>query len=138
MVTRDEYLNRFRRAREKRVVKKAGKKLIWDEEKMIEALAEDMVPVQMQHCILRVHPKMSGKPKDRFLSAFNICGSVFQKYGYMRKNSFKLNAKGVKNERRHKRETEASSKRTRYLALVKKLWGASIRAYENENRRRGR
>lgn len=126
MVTNSEYLERFKKIRAKRVRSRAGKDLIFDEDRMIRALVDREVPTMMQHCILRVHPKMVGNDKERFLSAFNICAAVFQKNGYMRRRSFKMTGKGIKNNRRHQRETEAAGKRNRYIAIVNRLWRASM------------
>jgi len=138
MATRAEYLDRFRRIRHKRIIKRAGKALIFDEEAMIRALADKKVPTMMQHCVIRVKPKMSGKDKEQYLSAFNICAAVFQKNGYMRKNSFTMTSKGQKNNSRHQREKEAGAKRSKFNSMTNRLWKTSIDMYKKERKERSK
>lgn len=129
MATKQQYLDRFKKLREKRIVRRAGGKgLIFDEDDMLGALVERKVPTMMQHCILRVYKKVHGTDKEKFISAFNICAAVFQNNGYMQSRSFTMTGKGVKNNRRHQREAEASSKRGSFNTLVNRLWRMPMEA----------
>ena len=131
--TRKEYLDRFKKIRQKRILKRAGgKDLIFDEERMIRAHVDREVPVMMQHCILKVYKKMRGGDKERYISAFNICAAVFQKNGYMKKKSFKMTGKGETNNDRHSTEKKASEKRGKYLRLTNRLWRVPMARLERE------
>lgn len=137
MATQKEYLDRFKKIREKRILRRAGKPLIFDEDRMVQALVDREVPTMMQHCILRVYPKVPGNDKERFLSAFNICAAVFQNHGYMRARSFTMTGKGTKNNGRHQREADASAKRNRYMAMVNRLWRVPMEALRDERKQSG-
>lgn len=137
--SRKEYLMRFARIREKRILKRiGGTPLIFDEMRMLEALVDREVPTMMQHCILRVVKKVPGTEKEKFISAFNICAAVFQKNGYMYSRSFKMTGKGSKNNMRHQREKEASLKRSRYMSLVSRLWRKSMEAIHDDRKKKNR
>lgn len=141
MATRREYLDRFKQIRHKRVMKKAGKALLVDEDTMLGLIAERKVPTMVQHCVLKVKKKMDLKhanEKDAYLSAFNICIWVFREYGYMRRNGFTMTGKGVKRNRLHQREKEAAQKRSKYDRLTNRLWRAAIADYNEEKRNRRR
>jgi hypothetical protein len=137
---RKEYLNRFKRLRLNRVLKVAGKPLIFDEDQMLQAIFDRKVPTCCQHCIIKVFKKMKAgqhpRDKDAYLSAFNICAWVFKTYGYMykTKGSMKLTGKGQKNNRRHQRERDAGVKRGKYEQLTNKLWRASLQRIRDDRR----
>jgi len=135
---RKEYLDRFKKIRAKRIRKRAGKDLIFDEDVMIGHLANRAVPTMMQHCVLQVRKKMDGNEKEKYISAYNICSWVFQEYGYMRKGSLKMTGKDQKNNTRHQRETDASSKKQKFNALTMRLWRNSIEEYKREQFNRTR
>jgi hypothetical protein len=130
------YVRRIAKARTKRIEKRVGKKLIFSEESMLNLLLHRKVPTMVQHCILKVKEKVSGSEHERFVSAFNICGWVFQHYGYLRRSNstMPMTGKGVKRNRQHQREKEASRKFSRYNTLVNKLWGQSLKALQKEKK----
>lgn len=137
--TRQEYLERFKKIRAWRLKKKAGgRRLIFDEDRMVQALLDREVPTMMQHCILRVYKKASGgSDRERFLSAFNICAAVFQKNGYMQGGSFTMTGKGMNNNRRHQREADASAKRTNFASMANRLWRVPMEALRDERKQSG-
>lgn len=138
MASRKEYLDRFKKIRAKRIAKRAGKDLIFDEDAMVGHLAQDEVPACMQHCVLQVRKKMSGSDKEKYISSYNICAAVFQKHGYMKKNSLKLTAKGKTNNTRHMREKEAGKKRGQFITLTRRLWRTSIVQFMKDKSNRTR
>ena len=84
------------------------------------------VPTQMQHCMLKVFPKMEGDPKQKYVAAFNICAAVFEKNGYQ-KSGLRLTGKGFRNNRRHQREEEVGYKREKFGALTERLWKNTLK-----------
>jgi len=136
LASRQEYLNRFKKIRAERIRRRAGKDLIFDEDTMIGHLANDAVPTMMQHCVLQVRKKVEGNEHEKYISAYNICASVFQKYGYMKNESLVMTSKGTKNNNRHKKEKEAAGKKSKFLALTRRLWKKSIERYKEEEVRR--
>ena len=81
------YIRRLAKARTRRIEKRVGKPMIFSEEAMLQLLIDRKVPTMVQHCILKVKKKVSGSDHEKFISAFNICGWVFQHYGYLRKSN---------------------------------------------------
>jgi hypothetical protein len=128
------YVRRIAKARTRRIEKRVGKPMIYDEETMLYLLMNRKVPTMVQHCILKVKEKVKGSQHEKFISAFNICGWVFQTYGYMKKSqtSMDMTGKGIKRNRQHQREKEASAKNSKYQSLVRKLWGPSLAALKKE------
>lgn len=142
MANKKEFLTRMQRNRVKRhagIVGRVGD-LIFDENKMLEQILDRKVPTMMQHCVIKVMPKLEGTDRVAFIGAYNICSSVFMKYGYVRKNSvnFKMTAKGVANNRRHQREKEASRKKARWDSLVKRLWQNAMNEIKQQRKERKR
>lgn len=128
------YHDRLVKRREKRVVKKAsGKDLIFNEFEMLDFIRGNQVPVMVQHCILKVYRKMRGSGRERFLSAFNICSAVFQNNGYLWEGRLKMSGKGVKRNRMHQREKEASSKRGKYKRMIDVLWRSALNRQERKS-----
>lgn len=121
------YIDRLADLRAQRVRRRAGKALIHEEPEMLGLIGKNKVPTMIQHCVLKVIKKMPGSDKEKFLSAFNICSATFSKHGYTQRGSMSMTGKGVKRNRRHQREKEASVKKTRYNNLVDRLWKASIK-----------
>lgn len=133
------YVRRIAKARTRRIEKRVGKPMIFTEEAMLQLLRERKVPTMVQHCILKVTKKVKGSQHEKFVSAFNICGWVFQTYGYIRKSNTQmpLTGKGVKRNRQHQREKESSKKFSEYNSLVRRLWGPSIAALNKEKTKKG-
>lgn len=121
-----------RRQREKNIEKRVGKALMWNETQIVDYLATDKVPTQMQHCILKVRDKVQGTDQEKFISAFNICGAVFTRNGYQQSNSMTLTSKGLRNNMMHRREIEAGEKRARYVSIVQRLYGPAIEDLKKE------
>lgn len=121
------YLDRLAEIRAQRVRRRAGKALIHEEPQMLDLISANKVPTMIQHCILKVGKKMPGSEKEKFLSAFNICSATFSKYGFTNRGTMNMTGKGVKRNRRHQREKEASTKKTRYNNLVDRLWKSAIK-----------
>lgn len=121
-----------RAKREKDIENRIGKKLMWNETQIVDYLAADKVPTQMQHCILKVREKIPGTEHKKFISAFNICGAVFTRNGYQQPLSMTLTSKGLKNNMMHRREVAAGEKRGRYVSLVDRLYGAAIEDSKQE------
>lgn len=128
------YHARLAALRMARVRRRAGKELIHNEEDMLDLIARNKVPVMVQHCVLKVMPKVGGNDREKFLSAFNICSATFSKHGYTQRNSMAMTGAGVKRNRRHQREKEASTKKTRYNNLVDRLWRAAIKRQQTEQK----
>lgn len=119
------------RLRQKRIESRAGKALIIEEEEMLSLIEGNKVPTMLQHCILKVMKKMGGSEREQFISAVNICSATFSKYGYT-KLPMRMTGKGIKRNRLHQREKEASGKKARYNGKVRKLWAASIKRMKEE------
>jgi hypothetical protein len=132
LASRKEYLDRFKKIRAKRIRKRAGKDLIFDEDAMIGHLANNAVPTMMQHCVIQVRKKMDGNEMEKYISSYNICASVFQKYGYMKKDSLVMTGKGTKNNNRHKTEKDAAKKGAKFRALTNRLWRKSIDRFKQD------
>lgn len=101
---------------------------------MLALMGKGKVPTMVQHCVLKVMKKMPGSDKEKFLSAFNICSATFSKYGYTTSGSMNMTGKGVKRNRRHQREKEASIKKTRYNNVADRLWKAAIKRQQHESK----
>jgi hypothetical protein len=116
-----------------------GVALIFPEEEVIAQLANMSRPVNtsMQHCVLKVFPKMGGTSEEKFLSAYNICSATFIKHGYMMKtqDGLSLTAKGMQNNLRHRREVAAGAKNSNFISLVNKLWAVYIDKYREGQRK---
>lgn len=130
------FWERMRRIRQKRIESRAGKALIHEEMEMLEFIDGNKVPTMIQHCVLKVMKKVGGDEKEQFISAFNICSATFSKHGYTRPASMGMTGAGIKRNRRHQREKEASAKKARYNGLVRKLWASSIKRMK-EDRAKG-
>lgn len=117
--------------RHKRILARAGKALIHEEGEILELIEANRVPTMIQHCILKVSKKLGGNEREAFISAVNICSATFSKYGYTNAG-MKMTGKGIKRNRRHQREKEASGKKGRYNGKVRKLWAASIKRMKEE------
>jgi hypothetical protein len=117
------YIRRIQDIRRRNVEARAkGKPLIFQETEMLDLILRNKIPTQMQHCIIKVQPKMQGSQHERFLSAFNICAAVFIKYGYQQSRSTVLTGKGMRNNLQHRREPDAGWKAQRYQWMVGNLW----------------
>jgi hypothetical protein len=127
------FFKRLRDLRQTRIEKRVGRALIVPEEEMLDYISSRKVPTMMQHCILKVNKKVDGTPTEKFISAFNICTACFRRYGYMR-SAMTMTGRGVKRNRRHQREKEASSKKSRYNSLVNKLWVSSLRRFRQDKK----
>ena len=121
------YHDRLAAIRHKRIERRAGKALIHEEDQMLEYIEGNKVPVMIQHCVIKVMKKIPGNDKEKFLSAFNICSATFSKHGYTRSGGMQMTGKGIKRNREHQREKEASSKKSRYNGLVERLWRPTIK-----------
>lgn len=121
-----------RAKRERDIEKRVGKKLMWNESQIVNYLATDKVPTQMQHCIIKVRDKVSGSDQEKLISAFNICGAVFTRNGYQQNLSMTLTSKGLRNNMMHRRELEAGDKRARYVSIVQRIYGAAIEDLKRE------
>lgn len=129
------FWERSRTIREKKVRRRAGgKDLIHDETAMMEHITKNKVPIMMQHCIIKVQKKMGGSGREKFLSAYNICSAVFQNGDYLAKDEMRMTGKGLKNNRRHQRERNASIKKVKYKTIVERLWGPTIRRMRKEEK----
>lgn len=121
------YIEREKQIRERNVRARAGgKALILSEDKIVDIIADRRMPTEMQHCIIKVLPKVSGSDKERFIAATNICQAVFQKNGYQTNGDTTLTPKGLKNNLRHRREVDNGFKESRYRAIEQRLWGGSV------------
>jgi hypothetical protein len=117
------YIIRIQNIRERNILSRTkGKPLIFSENQIIDLMLQNKIPTQMQHCILKVFPKMQGTEHEKFVSASNICAAVFQRYGYMQPGSTVLTGKGMRNNTRHRLELDAGAKRSNYEALKNRLW----------------
>jgi hypothetical protein len=118
-------LKKLHEAKKKKVIKKAKKhvpKIPFAE--MVLLLRKKKVPTMVQHCILKVYPKMHGNQLQRFHKAYNICVAVFQKHGYMFESSpTKMTGKGVSRNRKHQRETISGRKSRLFDAVIDKIFG---------------
>lgn len=117
------FIARIQNIRERNILSRTkGKPLIFSENELIDLMLQNKIPTCMQHCILKVFPKMEGTEHEKFISAGNICASVFQKYGYMKASSTVLTGKGLRNNYRHRLELDAGSKASAYKNLQDRLW----------------
>jgi hypothetical protein len=117
------YIKRIQDIRERNILSRTkGKPLIFNEGQIIDLMMQNLIPTCMQHCILKVFPKMSGSEHEKFISAVNICAAVFQKYGYMKPGVTILSGKGVRNNTRHRLEVDAGAKHASYDNLKIRLW----------------
>jgi hypothetical protein len=132
------YIQRMKSIREKNITRRAGKALIFNEDEMINLISQNKVPTQMQHCIIKVMDKVPGNEKEKFLSAFNICGAVFGKNGYQKPNTTILTPKGLQNNLRHRREVDSGAKSSRYKAIEQRLWSASVKRSEQEKKNKAK
>lgn len=130
------YHDRLADIRAQRVRRRAGKALIHEEPEMLTLIGANKVPVMIQHCVIKVMKKMPGNDKEKFLSAFNICSATFSKHGYTNRGSMAMTGAGVKRNRRHQREKEASIKKTRYNNFVSRLWKSAIKRQQTESKAR--
>lgn len=126
----------MQKARERRVLARAraaggasrSRELAFGESEIIQAVDKKKIPTQMQHCILKVYKKArGGNRKEKYIGAFNICVATFAKHKYQKKDSLKLTAKGIKNNRRHQREKEASGKKSKFNQLNRAVWGQDLK-----------
>lgn len=126
----------MQRIRERRVLSRARagggsaspRGLDFGEQDIIEAIMDRKVPTQMQHCILKVYKKAKGgNRKEKYIGAFNICAATFSKHKYQKKDSLKLTAKGIRNNRRHQREKEATRKRVKWKHMNNQIWGQDFK-----------
>jgi hypothetical protein len=121
------YIKRIQLIRERNVLSRTkGKPLIFNENQIIDLMLQNKIPTCMQHCCLKVFPKMAGTEHEKFISAINICAAVFQKYGYMRVGSTVLSGRGMRNNTRHRLELDAGTKHSQYEGLKSRLWRAFI------------
>lgn len=121
------YLIRMQQIRERNVLSRTkGKPLIFNESQLIDLMLQNKIPTCMQHCIIKVFPKMQGTEHEKFISAGNICAAVFQKYGYMKAGVTILTGKGLRNNTRHRLELDAGTKHAQYEALKTRLWRAFL------------
>lgn len=120
------YIQRMKDIRERNILLRAGKALIFSEDQMVDLIAAKKVPTQMQHCIIKVMQKMPGNDKERFISAFNICGAVFQNHGYQQPGTTTLTPKGLQNNLRHRREVDGGTKSSNYRSIEQRLWAPSV------------
>ena len=119
------YIKRIQAIREKNVLSRTkGKPLLFRELQIIDLLIQNKIPTCMQHCCLKVMPKMMGSDHEKFISAINICAAVFQKHGYMQLGSTVLTGKGMRNNTRHRLEVDAGRKSGSYKSIVDRLWRA--------------
>jgi hypothetical protein len=127
------YIKRIQVMRERNILSRTkGKPLIFRENQVIDLLMANKIPAQMQHCILKVFPKMQGSGHEKFISAVNICAAVFQKYGYMKPGVTTLTGKGLRNNMRHRLEVDAGRKKSQYDALKNGLWRGYLDRREKE------
>ena len=70
--------------------------------------------------------KVQGSEHEKFISSFNICGAVFQKYGYMKAGGTTLTGKGMRNNTRHRLEVESGAKNGSYRTIEGRLWSSYI------------
>jgi hypothetical protein len=126
------FFRRMMALRQKRIERRAGKALIHDEEAILDFVSANKVPTMIQHCVLKVSKKVGGDGKEKFISAFNICSACFSKHGYTRAGTMGMTGKGLKRNRLHQREKEASSKKAKYNGLVTQLWANSIKQLDKE------
>ncbi|MGL4400155.1 MAG: hypothetical protein ACRCXD_09830 [Luteolibacter sp.] len=101
---------------------------------MINLILLKRINTSMQHCVIKVMPKVQGGEKDKFLSAFNICGAVFEKYGYQKAGEMRLTPKGLRNNMRHRSEVDAGFKESRYDSMQERIWGAALRRAVEEKK----
>jgi hypothetical protein len=125
---------REKQIRQQRIEARAGSRLIYTEDAMINLILLKRINTSMQHCVIKVMTKVQGGEKDKFLSAFNICGAVFEKYGYQKSGEMRLTSKGLRNNMRHRSEVDAGFKESRYDSLQERVWGASLRRAAEEKR----
>jgi hypothetical protein len=117
------FITRLQNIRERNILSRTkGKPLIFNENQLIDLMLQNKIPTCMQHCIIKVFPKMQGTEHEKFISAGNICAAVFQKYGYMKANSTVLTGRGLRNNTRHRLELDAGTKHAQYEALKNRLW----------------
>lgn len=115
---RFENLVQAMKNRKVQIERRVGKKLMFSEMEIINAIRNRKVPTQMQHCILKVFNKVGGETdRERFISAFNICGANFGRNGYQKYGFLTLTGKGVENNLRHRKEINNASKEARYKQL---------------------
>lgn len=117
------YIKRIQAIRERNILSRTkGKALIFNEGQIIDLLVQNKIPTCMQHCCLKVMPKMVGSEHERFISSINICAAVFQKHGYMQSGRTTLTGKGMRNNTRHRLEVDAGRKAGTYRSIVERLW----------------
>lgn len=126
-------LSREQKIREKNILNRAGKALIFNEPKILELMLNRKVPTQMQHCIIKVQQKMAGTDKEAFVSAFNICQAVFQNHGYQYPDSTTLTSKGLQNNMRHRREVGNSMKEARFRQMTSWFKNEMVEAERQKN-----
>jgi len=126
-------MSREQRIREKNILNRAGKALIFNEPKILDLVMNRKVPNQMQHCIIKVQKKMGGTDKEAFVSAFNICQAVFQNYGYQYPDTTTLTSKGLQNNMRHRREIGNSAKESRFRQMTTWFKNEMVEAERQKN-----
>ena len=116
-----------KRAHHNKAGTKGGKKPpIFTVAQMMEHMRKKVIPTMVQHCILKVYPKISGGRRGKFHGAYNICVATFGKYGYLKNRSITKTGKGQLRYRLHQRERMRGRKRRMYENMVDKLFGPQI------------
>jgi hypothetical protein len=124
---------RKKRARQRRIQSNAGgKRLRYGQDQMLQLIDDNNVPVQMQHCVLKVYAKVKGSRQDKYLAAFNICAANFEGNGFQKEKSMKLTSKGLKNNRKHQREKNAASKKAKFKTLTNMTWRNELKQLASE------
>lgn len=123
---------RKKRAMQRRVQARAGSRLKYGQDEMLQLIKDDDVSIQMQHCILKVYPKGKGNRHEKYLAAFNICAANFENHGYHKAKTLKLTSKGIKNNRKHQRERNAGAKKAKFKTLTNTLWRNELKQLASE------
>lgn len=83
-----------------------------------------LVPTMIKHATMAIldDKKITGSPKDRFISAFNIARARFKEYGFLRKTPIGTlpTGRGVLREIRHRLDGKGAVSR-KFDVLYKKF-----------------
>jgi len=135
------FYDRYAKIRKERIEQRAKRNLIYDEDEMLKMMMDRPIPTMIQHCVLKVQKKVKGGPRAKFISAFNICVSVFAKYGYIKNKKgvgIEITGKGEKRNRIHQNETAASDKSSKYKADVFNLWSGEMKRLKEFEKETGK
>lgn len=105
-------------------------------EDFVKAQNKKKVPIMVRRCIARVQPKMVRDGQDfdsSFASAVQICTWVFQRHGFLRKNSrtYNLNKKGKDRNKFHRHRKDSSRFEQQFSRLYNRVFNPNKASKDN-------